>query len=254
MLKNLKDVKTITTIFETYNYEMFETVNGNRFVSSLNYTKLIKSIEEKQLLIPICVNEKMQIIDGQHRFNACKELKRPVQFYIAEGYTIDDVKRANLVGKNWVKTDFLNLYLSQNNPNYLSFEELLRIYKVNMNDMLKVFACVQDISLKDLSKQFDNSYFLSDGKELVKNFFDSLEDFKLFSKYRTTQFVGAFMKLYFHEDYSHEKMKERLIKRGSYVKKKGSIDEYLQMLTKDIYSFGAVKNPIYYDAQTKKFY
>ena len=49
-------------------------------------------------------------------------------------------------------------------------------------------------------------------------------------------------------------MREKLIKRGAFVKRKGNIAEYLQMLTKDIYSFGAVKKPIYYDAQTKKFY
>lgn len=254
MLKNLKNLKTITPIYETYDYEMFETVNGNRIVNSLNYTKLFKSIEEKQLLIPICVNENLQIIDGQHRFNVCKELNKPIQFYITEGYTIEDVKRANLVGKNWSRIDFLNLFISQNNNSYIDFAEILDTYKINMNDLLKVFASVQDITLKDLSKDFDNGYFLSDGKELVRNFFNSLEDFKLFRNYRSAQFVGAFIKLYFHKDYSHEKMRERLIKRGSYVKKKGSIDEYLQMLAKDIYSFGAVKSPIYYDALTKKFY
>jgi len=253
-MKKLTDVKEVTTIYETYNYKMFDQINGNRIVNALNYTKLFKSIEEKQLLIPICVNEKMQIIDGQHRFYACKELKKPIQFYIAEGYSLDDVKRANLVGKNWAKTDYLNLFSSQGNLNYKTFAEFLNTYKVNMNDILKIFAYIQDVSLKDLSKQFDIGYFLADGKELVTNFFDCLEDFKLFDKYRTTQFVGAFMKLYFHKDYSHEKMKERLIKRGSQVGKKGSIDEYLLMLTKDIYSFGAVKNPIYYATDTKKFY
>ncbi|MGN2339004.1 ParB N-terminal domain-containing protein [Clostridium cagae] len=254
MLKNLKNVQTVTTIYQTCDYEMFDKVNGNRLINSVNYTKLLKSMEEKQLLIPICVNENLQIIDGQHRFNACKELKKPIHFYITEGYTIEDVKRANLVGKNWSKVDFLNLFMSQNNINYIDFAEILDTYKINLNDLLKVFAYVQDITLKDLSKDFDNGYFSSDGKELVKNFFNSLEDFRLFSKYRSTQFVGAFIKLYFHKDYSHEKMKERLIKRGSFVKKKGSIDEYLQTLTKDIYSFGAVKTPIYYDALTKKFY
>lgn len=254
MLKNLKTLSSIATIYETYDYEMFDKVNGNRVINQLNYTKLLKSIEEKQLLIPICVNDKLQIIDGQHRFEACKTLNKPIQFYISDDYTIDDVMRANQVSKNWIRVDFLNLFISRNNENYIEFARILDIYKINITDLLKVFAYVQDISLKDLSRDFDKGYFLSEGKELVENFFIALEDFKLFNKYRTTQFVGAFMKLYFHNSYSHEKMKDRLIKRGAYVKQKGSIAEYLQMLTKDIYSFGAVKNPIYYDAQTKKFY
>ncbi|MGG7162970.1 ParB N-terminal domain-containing protein [Clostridium ihumii] len=254
MLKNLKNLSSIATIYETYDYEIFDKVNGNRVINPLNYTKLLKSIEEKQLLIPICVNDKLQIIDGQHRFEACKTLNKPIQFYISDDYTIEDVMRANQVSKNWIRVDFLNLFISRNNENYIEFARILDIYKINITDLLKVFAYVQDISLKDLSRDFDKGYFFSEGKELVENFFIALEDFKLFNKYRTTQFVGAFMKLYFHNSYSHEKMKDRLIKRGSYVKQKGSIAEYLQMLTKDIYSFGAVKNPIYYDAQTKKFY
>gem|GEM_PF-5512512 len=82
-----------------------------------------------------------------------------------------------------------------------------------MSDLLKIFAYVQDINCKDIGKMFDNGDFVSQGKELVRNFLDSLEGFKLFPKYRSKQFVGGFMKLYFHENYSHEKIKERLIKR-----------------------------------------
>lgn len=253
-MKTLKNMKQITTIYETYDYSIFNLIGGNRLINVLNYKKLMKSIDEKQLLIPILVNEKMEIIDGQHRFESCRELGKPVQFYIAEGYTIEDVKRANLVNKTWSKHDYLYSFLSQNDKNYIEFNEILQKYKVNISDVLKVFAYVQDISLKDLSSDFEVGIFCSDGKEIVENFFTALEDFKLFDKYRSTQFVGAFIKLYFHEDYSHEKMREKLIKRGAFVKRKGNIAEYLQMLTKDIYSFGAVKNPIYYDAQTKKFY
>lgn len=254
MIKTLDNVKSVTTIYQTTDYNMFNNVNGNRVVNTINQKKIVTSMKEKQLLIPICVNEKMEIIDGQHRYEACKELGLPVYFYVADGYTIDDVKRANLVNRIWTKADFLNSYLAQNNENYIDFYEILNFYQVNLNDVLKVFAIIQDITLKDLSRDFEAGYFESDGKELVYNFFDALEDFKLFEKYRSTQFVGAFMKLYFHKDYSHEKMRERLIKRGHLVKKKSSIVDYLIMLTKDVYSFGAVKNPIYYDAQTKKFY
>lgn len=65
-MKTLKNMKQITTIYETYDYSLFNLIGGNRLINVLNYKKLMKSIDEKQLLIPILVNEKMEIIDGQH--------------------------------------------------------------------------------------------------------------------------------------------------------------------------------------------
>ena len=253
-MKNLSRCEDVTMIYKTFNYDMFKYIGGNRLINKLNYKKLSESMKEKQLVIPILVNDKMEIIDGQHRYQSCRELGMPVYFYIAEGYNLSDVKRANLVNRVWNKNDYLHSYMEEMNQNYIDFYNIKETYKVNINDVLKVFALTQDIGLKDLSQDFDSGRFISEGKEIVTNFFDSLNDFKLFDKYRSTQFVGAFIKLYFNPGYDHKKMKEKLTKRGYLVKRKGSIAEYLQMLTKDIYSFGAVKDPIYYDSQTKKFY
>ncbi len=87
-IKTLKNIHVKTEIYETTNYDLFRLVNGNRIVNSLNYTKLIKSIEQKQLLIPICVNEKMEIVDVQHRFIACKEFGKSIYFYVANVITL----------------------------------------------------------------------------------------------------------------------------------------------------------------------
>ena len=101
----------VTEIRKTNNYEMFKNMIGNRKVKDKNYRKLLRSMSEKQLIIPILVNEKLEIIDGQHRFNACKTLSLPVYYYMIAGYEIDDVKRANLVSCNWNLEDYLNLHV-----------------------------------------------------------------------------------------------------------------------------------------------
>lgn len=40
MLKIFKNLSSIATIYETYDYEMFDKVNSNRVINQLNYTKL----------------------------------------------------------------------------------------------------------------------------------------------------------------------------------------------------------------------
>ena len=69
--------EVVTEIRKTNNYPMFKNMIGNREIKDKNYKKLIRSMSEKQLIIPILVNEKLEIIDGQHRFNACKTLQLP---------------------------------------------------------------------------------------------------------------------------------------------------------------------------------
>ena len=57
---------------------MFKKIKGNRIVNKSNLNAIITSMEQQQLVSPIMINEKFEIIDGQHRFEACKELGLPV--------------------------------------------------------------------------------------------------------------------------------------------------------------------------------
>ena len=45
-------------IMMTENYDMFKKIGGNRKLNKANYAKIVKSMKEEQLIIPIVVNEK----------------------------------------------------------------------------------------------------------------------------------------------------------------------------------------------------
>ena len=66
----------------TTNYDLFSFMPGNRDIAKKNM--LVKSIEKIDLTEykPIIVNENYVIIDGQHRFMACKELEKPIYYII----------------------------------------------------------------------------------------------------------------------------------------------------------------------------
>ncbi|MBC8147318.1 MAG: ParB N-terminal domain-containing protein, partial [Bacteroidetes bacterium] len=77
-------------IYKTKNYEKFKFMVGNRPINSAHTAKLIESIKGKYLFNPIIINEKWEIIDGQHRFEAIKQLNLPLYFFINEGYSYDE--------------------------------------------------------------------------------------------------------------------------------------------------------------------
>ena len=70
----------------TDEYNIFTFAEGNRAINPAQVKNLIKSIENIGLIpTPIVVNEKMQILDGQHRVEACRQLKMPVYYIVVPG-------------------------------------------------------------------------------------------------------------------------------------------------------------------------
>ena len=77
---------------------------------SFRLDKILASISEKYVLNPIIVNEKMEIIDGQGRFEALKKLGKPIHYIIAYGATAKDCWRMNRFNTIWTKLDFCQSY------------------------------------------------------------------------------------------------------------------------------------------------
>ena len=241
-------------IMVTENYDMFKKIGGNRKINKSNYAKIVKSMKEEQLIIPIVVNEKYEIIDGQHRYTACKDLGKPVYFYMVRGYGLNQVKRANIASSNWKKENYLDMFVAENNEVYKEFEEIKERYDLNISNLLKIFAIVQEKQNARVGYEFENGTFTLDGKMEVLRFLTALEDFNFFKFYKSNNFLIAFTRLYFKSEYDHDKMKTKLITHRNSLEKRSTSDEYLVLLCNRIYSFGVTKNPIYYSSESKKFH
>lgn len=67
--------KVIAKVYQTTNYDKFCFLEDNRAVKQSRVKKIKDSIDDVGYLYqPVLVNEQYQIIDGQGRFNACKEM------------------------------------------------------------------------------------------------------------------------------------------------------------------------------------
>ena len=66
--------KIVNQVLQTNVHSIFKTQKGNRPINKNHLDRLILSMKKKYLISPILVNEKMEVIDGQHRLQAQKEL------------------------------------------------------------------------------------------------------------------------------------------------------------------------------------
>ena len=60
-------MKEVNQVLQTNDYDIFQHIDGNRNVNKLHLKRLKESIHEEYIPVPIVVNSKYQIIDGQHR-------------------------------------------------------------------------------------------------------------------------------------------------------------------------------------------
>ena len=153
-------------ITKTQNYEQFKFINENRKIDNLHVSRLKRVIAEKNksLLFPIVVNTKMEIIDGQHRFEALKQLKLPIYYIIDDSFELKDIMTVNTNSKLWNTTDYLEFYIAQEIIPYIVFKNLMDKYKFNLTEALYIIG---DINLHGTHKLFkEGKLQLKSNKEI----------------------------------------------------------------------------------------
>ena len=123
----MKD-QVIGKIYQTTDYDKFKRLKGNRDVSRSG--KVVESIEKVgYILSPILVNENFEVIDGQNRLQAVKELKLPVKYMVQPGIGIDECRALNINQSNWSTEQFIASYAENGYSSYERLYSLIRDFK-----------------------------------------------------------------------------------------------------------------------------
>jgi len=115
-------------VHTTKDYSLFKTLNGNRDVNHLHLTRLKESMKASHLTTIIMVNEKFEIIDGQHRFLISQELNLPINYIISKGYGLSEVQILNANMKNWQTVDYVNGYCDLGYKDYIIYRDFVNEY------------------------------------------------------------------------------------------------------------------------------
>mgnify|MGYP001604126207 FL=1 len=100
----------MSEIHETKNYSIFKLNAANAVIKKEHVDRLKASIKLKNMLHlrPILVNSEMEIIDGQHRFTAAKELNVAVFYEMDSSLNEDDMALLNSNSRTWSNSDFVH--------------------------------------------------------------------------------------------------------------------------------------------------
>lgn len=174
-MSTVKDEK----IYSTMNYGVFKRLKGNRNVTNKRIGIIKDCISQVGYISnPIICNEKMEVIDGQGRVEALKQLNMPVEYRIIEGLGITECRAMNLKPTGWTLSDFIDSYAEQGNENYIKLKELYQEYGfsysiINSVAKMQVAYGTNGYDLRD------GSYILTDQRtKEVGEILEYLEEFK----------------------------------------------------------------------------
>jgi hypothetical protein len=136
-MKNRPDIHTTT------DYSLFKPINGNREINQLHFDRICQSMADNYLFTIIFVNEKHEIIDGQHRFEAIKHLGLPLNYVILEGMGLEEVQIYNHFLKKWNADDYLHGYVELRKPEYIAYKKFKDKYQFGHNETMAMLTGAQ---------------------------------------------------------------------------------------------------------------
>jgi len=121
-------VESSVKVYFTNDYGQFKFLKGNRDINEKIVKRIIDSIKVDGINLlkykPINVDSNMNILDGQHRFTVCMQLKQPVFFIIEDEIALRSIAKINSNSSNWRIKDYLNSYTDLGLTAYLKVQEL----------------------------------------------------------------------------------------------------------------------------------
>ena len=236
-----------------HDLSIFKFLDGNRPPNPQHIKRLIKSIKTYGMLInPILVNEKYEIIDGQHRYLAAKEVHCPVYYIILRGYALQQVHTLNMNQKNWTKTEFLHGYANMGIEDYIVLREFWYKHKwLNLGDAIALCSNIstsnalsQKNRIFESGKLENKSNSFLEGTWKVRNLqLAEINAIKLKSiepyfpeGYNHVTFVGTMLMMFNNENYNHQHFLNKLQIQPSRLVKQQNREQY-KLLIEDIYNY-----------------
>jgi hypothetical protein len=245
-------METISHVFSTNDYGLFSYIKGNRAVIPVHVKRLKESFSKKYLLSPIIVNRNFQIIDGQNRFEAAKQIGKPINFIICNDYGLEEVQLLNTNTKNWKRIDYLNAFCDIGNEQYIKFKQFMDDFpdfgfgacEVLLTNFLgkrtKTNSDMKSTTNKDGS--YSVRYF-EEGDLFIPNYKKSVENANkllmlkpYYEGYNRFIFVTAMLGVFKIDYYDHNKFISKLHNNPTALQHCPNITQY-KLMIEDIYNF-----------------
>lgn len=248
-----------TTVYRETDYSKFKRLEGNRDVTNHRVAIIKKSIEKIGYISnPIIVNERMQIIDGQGRVAALRELGLPVEYRVVPGLGIDECRYMNLRPTAWTQKDYCKSYAELGNENYIRLLDIHETYGISiaaLGGLLERKSGTQNGNTREMICNGEISIPLETYQSLI-DFCDEYCRFRPIAKRiggRTERFIAVLWWIWqYSPDTDFDRLYKQMSELGNQIHKFVSVVDTLRELS-EIYNRGlAKKNRLYWETDYKK--
>jgi len=212
----------------TSNYDKFKPFFLNRSIQKRNLENIKHSLQKDNLLNlnPIIVTSDFEILDGQHRFEAAKQLSLPIHYIQMPKAELKDLVKMlitfNYSLSKWGPFQFSELYCKLEYPEYLKFKKFQEEFNLDIHTALPLYRLRE--KRRNINEIFRRGeFFFHDQEkiyEFMKNgieFLDTMKELLLIrskSPYMTSQFFDGYAKTMDLKEFSQTKMLHQLRKHG----------------------------------------
>lgn len=226
-------------IKKTSDYTIFNSVKFNRDKNKRHIESLKKMLLKENLLHlhPILVNEKMEVVDGQHRLEAAKDLGLEV-FYIQDRISYEHILNSNLFQKKMSLGDVIKFYsLKDELPDYIELHQFLEELDMSPKALMGLFFGTTTASMIEFIKsgKFKMPKDSQSIKDLIKSFSTFIyfaKDKRLtpFSMFYNANFTIAFRNIYNLSGFNEKMFYNKLDMRWFELKPQVSSKEWTKLL------------------------
>lgn len=236
----MKNCKVVGQIYETMDYDQFKFMKLNRVRYGKHTNELVEFLNAGKTFPPILVNKKMEIMDGQHRYDALVIAGKPIRFIVVENMSIEDIIQMNLHSRKWFSIDFIRSAASKGLEGYDSLLKFIEytgfsvelaklVIRIDNSSRSKSFniGLLNDRLMKvDYVKACMYASFFKDIKKIYKNTKSS------------SYILRACLDIFERKSYRHARMIAQLERYQDLCKPQATPDDYRKFLIQ-IYNEGA---------------
>ena len=224
------------TIQKTKKYDVFQYVESNRTIDKNHVNKLVNAIQDKNMLHlnPIIVNELKQVIDGQHRLEAAKQLGYYIYYIVDNNVGETEISRLNAVKKNWKPIDYVNFWATKNKLGFRELKKVLDEYPLfGLSTIKALVGGGSKNGLHDISEGYIDIDEIESAKEVL-NLCNWLGNHCKF--YYANKFVFAVRLFHSSEGFNIDTFKEKISMQPRSLVPCINTKQYAEMLL-EIYNY-----------------
>lgn len=223
------------TLQTTTEYGRFDALDGNRQVKRSHVNALKRLIQKNGNLtekFPIQVNPRGEVLDGQHRLQALKELNLPVTYEVIRDADIETVRAINLGNRNWTWQDMAESHFRLGNDEYGWFLQYVSDFQL---PFLTALSFCDQPAKRGHDSPFNQGYLNVEDKEEAIRRAQHYREVVDVTGITSRDFALAMRLVMLSEDYDYERMMKKLAERGDTLPVKATRLDYARAL-EEIYN------------------